>query len=518
MPAAAPAPARSTSALPWAVAFAVLLQLLARFGPSPVADFTLDDWAILQRTESVGGAAASLEAVRRDADRPLAAGMLTLLFGLFGDRPEAFTLFSMAAYSLAMLLHVRLIHALTGSVAGSLAGGAALALLPNCTESFNWPTMIGYALAYAGYAGAALAWVHYTRTGAARWLAAAALAFAFALFQYEIGLGLPAAFAVLLLPAILGRRAIAGLGALGAVALAYLAWRFTEGFGTAPGFLFESRPVHFTFFDLLWNLRDTAFWWIGPKFWRCLHAGWSGFALLPRATFFLFLAINLAAAAALVRALRAPDDTAARPAADLRPAAGFFAVWFGVCVAINLVSWNCGRLNLLPGMGLAGLIGVGVAAYRPRPGLAAAALAALLLMGNQGTAEQWRQSGEFHRRLYNHLAQHRAEWIKKDAVWLDTTALRQRLTADLLQPPSTEQEAWAFYGNAGLIRGFGLGGMVKRLAAPAPAPLDFLDVEFGARAEGGRFLWHDRFNPDRPHAWDLQRVYRVDCFAAGLTP
>ena len=189
--------------------------------------------------------------------------------------------------------------------------------------------------------------------------------------------------------------------------------------------------------------------------------------------------------------------------------------WVLLAHSLNLVSWTAARLNLVPAIGMSLFLAVAIS--RIRPASALPVLSALVVAGLfsvQGTAFQWKESGVFNRRLANHLADRRADWSGKEIVWFDTRALRSRVEQNLLKDVSENPATWAFYGNAGLLRGFALSAMIARLADDEPPPKAILDAEYGARPQGTELAWHERYDPSRPRRTPLEKVYRVDCLAA----
>ena len=496
-----------TSARPfwWLVLALVGLQWISRFGPAPVVDFSLDDWSLLAHAAS-GDPRSVLQLGLHDADRPIGSALLVLFYRAFGDHPLPYALFSMAGFSLMMVLFLLLMRELTGpDLRAPLAAGSVLALWPTLTESFAWPVASAYALAFVGYIGAALCWSRFLRLGRGTDFAGLGLFYFFALFQYEVGLALPAAFAVLAWSAP-PRRRWAGLALIGGLTIAYLTWRFTRGFGTAPGVYFPARRPGLSVEALLWNARETALWWVGPRFWACLTNGWEAFGRLPARGWFAWVALSAGAALGLAHLLRRSTAGRASGAHML-----FFLAWFLGALTVSLPSWNCGRLNLLPAIGLAGLLGLLATRIDLRHWQAAVApLAALALLANQGTALEWKEAGALQRQLLESLRASEPQWRDMDLLLFDSTQLRQRQTRGLNPEISDAQQTWAYWGNAGLLRGFGLSGMVDLVATQSNRPTVLLDVEGFAQPVGTTMVWHPRFNPSGLRTTALDRVWRVD--------
>ena len=67
-----------------------------------------------------------------------------------------------------------------------------------------------------------------------------------------------------------------------------------------------------------------------------------------------------------------------------------------------------------------------------------------------------------------------------------------------------------------MARSFTFRGMA-RLATRQKNPgfLVLHDAEYGARIEGDRLIWHNRYNDSRPHTNSAADVFVVDCFEVG---
>ena len=58
--------------------------------------------------------------------------------------------------------------------------------------------------------------------------------------------------------------------------------------------------------------------------------------------------------------------------------------------------------------------------------------------------------------------------------------------------------------------------MVRRITGQQQPTIQvLLDAEHGARIEGDQLLWHNRYNPSRPHANSMDDVFVVDFLEAG---
>jgi hypothetical protein len=246
---------------------------------------------------------------------------------------------------------------------------------------------------------------------------------------------------------------------------------------------------------------------MGPHLWSCLTNGWSAFGRLATRAWLAWAGISTLAATGLTIALyRSPASPRAPGRATL-----FFLTWFLGSVVVSLPAWNCGRLNLLPAMGLAGLLGA-LAARVPAQRWAAAVLplATLALLANQGTAMDWQDAGRLQRDLLEALRRTEPEWREKDLIWFDSSRLRERQTRGLQPDPSLAPSTWAYAGNAGLVRGFGLSGLVDLVATQTNRPTVLLDTEGRVAIEGTHVLWHPRFHPAGLRTTALDRVYRMD--------
>lgn len=509
------------SRLGGAVVLAVLLlQFVSRYLPAPAAVFVGDDWSNYARSSFYASHAEAARTGLQDPHRPLSMAAVELAYRLFGPRPLYWTVLSLVANSLMLWFVMRMGLELTGSRRVAALQGVVFALLPNLTETWHWSTQIVNEVTCALLFYALSGWLfaaHARRGGGAR-LAGAALAYGIGLFSYEQGLFLPAAFAILLPWRREPVRSAARLAPFGVVFILYMAWRMTDAFGLNASWHY---PPHMQAGDsasyVLWNLKQVIHWWAGDNLAGAVRAGADCFAELApwtrRALLLLDLAVVLAGGAWLAR--RAASGAEPAPRAAGRPLA-FALAWAGAALAVCVLSYTGGRLNVLPAMGLSLALALGLsrlAAERWR--VAWAGLALLALAANQGTAESFRQSGLFQQRLFQHLRDTRSAWEDKEVLLLDTRALRQRLTPGLLAPVGTDPATWAEYRNALLVRGFAPRGMVQLiLGRRDPALHVVLDVECGARVEGDSLHWHERYLPERPRTTPWPRVHAVDIFEA----
>jgi hypothetical protein len=498
----------------WLGAFAVAFLGLARFAAAPVVDFTLDDWALLRRALAPATFGGLWDYVIHEPDRPLGAAWLGLIFRTFGDRIVLYNLFSYAANALFVLLIMATAWELTGRGRAAGLAGLLFCLFPNLTESFNWHSMVAYSPGYIGYALSGWCWVRYARGGRPAWAFGAAAGYAIGLGTYEFGLALPVVYAVL------GRARWRALWPFVGIAGLYLVWRFTQGFGTAPGVLFEPRAPDFAPATLLYNARQIVEWWAGDLMFRCVQRGFDGFVAMGGMNRRLFLLVNGLAALGVAWHLwrRAPNAPTPAGGDPFPPGAVLlFALgWAAATHAPSLVSWAAGRQNYLPAMGMAIAGGYALSRLHARYWAAAFGLFMVVtLPAVQGTAYQWKEGGVFNRRLYRHLQATHSEWTSADVVLFDTRGLRHRLSTDLLRPATSQADTWAERGNAGIIRGFGPWAMMALIQPDGVRPLSLLDVEHGAVIQEKTLTYHDRWNPVNHRTVPIDRVFIVDCYAIG---
>ena len=500
------------------VAAVVLLQLLSRFGGAPVCDFTLDDWGILLRSQHFGWVESFSLAIR-DPDRPVAAVLLTQIFSMFGDHPPLYAILSAVSFSVFIALLVWLVVLLTRRLDAALFAGFVFAVLPNLTESFLWPTMICYAPGLICYPAAAIAFVHYTRRPSPFTGLATLFLLLIALANYEAGIGL----SVALLALVPLRETIKSPWKFWPVLtppFLYLVWKFTHGFGLARGFLFVPRKLEISTASMFWNTTETVGWWTGRHFLASISNGLSGLQLATNGHLRFLLACNFAAIALILfiaKRTRDPQPPAPENRTDLFRCAIFGILWFALSAAISLVSWTGGRLNLLPAVGLAMTLGSLAALFPAQRWFSILACTALLMLpANEGTALQWRESGAMQRRLFNFVRASAPEWREKNIVLFDTARLRERLAPDLRHAAAADPQSAAFFGNAGLLRGFAPQAMLD-LSGNTNKTVSVLDVECDAHFAADALVWHNRYAPDAAHSIPRKNVFVIDCLSATRT-
>ena len=500
---------------------AVLFQFLARYAAAPVTDFSSDAWSFRELAESQPSFAATWRLMLQDPDRPLQAGVLTATFRLFGENLWLYSAQSIVMYSLYLLVAIALVWELTGDRRTSLVFGLIFALLPNLTESFQWAAMTTVAYMQVSYVACSWCWVRFVRHGGARNLIASVVLYTVAVTTYEWGLALPFVLAMLALRPVSYRR-LWGLLPFGLVIALYLTWRLTKGFGMAQGVLFPPRTPDVSASAILWNAREIVNWWIGSHMMECIRNGLNSIATMGKWPQRLLAVTDFAVVLALGAYLaRFFHRASAHPGNESQPFASWQLWTFPVAWALaghapSLVSWTASRMNFYPAFGVALLGAICLSRIDARKWMPAFCVSAFVfLLVNQGTNYSWKDAGVFQRRLYEYLQTHQEEWTQKEVILFDTTMLRQRQTLGLLEPAGVLPATWAYYGNAGLIRGFVPLAMVRLARKQGPWPQIALDMEHGSQIENGELIWHERYDPDKPLKTPMNKVYVVDCFAVG---
>lgn len=498
--------------------FLLFFQWYARYAAAPVVDFTLDDWSLLRRAENMVSHADAWHMMLQEPDRPVGALALALFFRLFGDTPTYYNYLGYVANSLYLLALIGIGWELTRNLYVVLLAGILFSTFPILRESFNWPTMICYGPGFAAVPASAYCWMRFVRHD--RWLdlVGAVLFYAIGLGNYELGIFLPATYLLIWRRQHSWRKGVLVLIPFGLVFATYLIWRFTRGFGLAQGVLFVPRTPSFSLYGMAQNARAVVSWWVGGDMLDSFRNGINGFAqmtLWSRRGFFIG---NFAAAGGVIgiaRWLVRRVDANQAGLCSARQAMVWALAWVLLTHSLNLISWTAARLNLVPAIGMSLLLAVAMSRLRPAsvlPVLAVLVVAGLFSV--QGTTHQWKESGVFNRKLANYLADHRAEWSDKEIVWFDTRAMRSRIETSLLKDISENQATWAYYGNAGLLRGFAPSAMIARLSGNDSPKKAILDTEFGARPLGDELIWHERYDPSKPRRTPLEKVFHVDCLAA----
>lgn len=349
-----------------------------------------------------------------------------------------------------------------------------------------------------------------------------ALAYGVGLFSYEAGILLPAAYLVLLPWKRAPLKSLWRIAPIGLAGLLYLAWRSTNAFGMNHVWYY---PPHMrvgpSLYGVVVNAWQLVHWWIGDHMVGSMLNGFEAFAAMPLWTRRFLFAANFGVVALVgwgLRRLNAADrkEEAGPPFSGVQVAL-FGAAWMGAAMAISLVSYVAPRLNVLPAIGFSLLAALVLQRLPVRIWAPLLFVPAVLAMvANQGTAENYRLAGQMCQGLYSTLQASQDQWRNKDILLIDTRSLRQRQTPGL-GPYGENERSWANHGNAVLIRGFVPNGMVQLITGQKqPHVQVVLDVEYGARIEGNRLIWHDRHDPTRPHTSAMTNVFVVDCLSVGL--
>ena len=502
------------------ILFAVVFQWVSRYAGAPKVDFVVDDWRLWKIALECDSFGEALLQARNWPDRPLGTGMMIGTFYLLGDRIVGYVVLESLYTALFLLAGMWTVWVLTRDRLTTLLFGFALALWPNLTESFQWHTMtVSYGLGFTAYLAVLGAWAHYLRGRGAFWLAVAGGAFAFALFTYEAGIALPAVF-LLLGSRENRRRLVAGLAIFAVVVGLYLVWKFTDGLGTLEHRLFPLRGFTPDVPGIVWNVKETVRWWVGARLLECFANGLDGFLTLSTRGIRWLLVLDVAfvaAAAALVRRTRAAAaaEVDAAPFGVVRLAL-VGAAWWAAANVLTALSWTGGRMNYLPSFGASLLVALSGRLLLKSNGLSCGAVLVMLLclVANQGTSVQWRDSGRFHRAMYEHLRATAPEWSRAKIVLFDTSGIRKHTTRRLVGPAGN---VWGSYGNAVLMRGFFFKSMMELVEPDHGVETIILDMEHGAYFEGTELHWHGWYDSSRWHQADKSGVHLVDCMAVAVS-
>ncbi|HPC19202.1 MAG: hypothetical protein KBC66_10870 [Kiritimatiellae bacterium] len=492
--------------------------------PAPRAELAVDDWINLSRSKTYASYAEAAWQGLLDPNRPLSMIAVNVGWRLFGDRALYWTLVSLIGNSLLLLFTMKMALELTGRRIVAILTGVVFTILPNLTETYHWSTQVlnEVSCGLVPYALSGWLWVAYVRRGGGWRLALSALAFGVGLFSYEAGIFLPAAYVVLLPWRRRPFTSIFQIMPVGAACVLYLAWRGTNAFGLIEGSYY---PPHMqagvSLMGIVMNAWHLMHWWLGDYMFGAMRNGFDSFATLPLWTRrFLFVAnagVVLLVGRGLHKLAGAPSCGSDSNPFRLLQIAGFGLAWTAAAMALSLVSYTAGRLNVIPAMGVSLLTAVALDRWPFRKwGPTLVVLAFLAIVANQGTAESWRQSGEFQRRLLAHIKSTRDQWEGKPIMLIDTRSLRQRLTPGLLRGIGADPATWTYYGNALLMRGYVPLGMARLLTGQVdPGFVTVHDVECGARIEGDQLHWHDRYLPSKPRSTAMENVLVVDVLAVG---
>lgn len=505
------------------VACALLLQFASRYLPSPQAVWVGDDWANAARSSFYASTSQAAWIGLQDPNRPLSMAAVEAGYRVLGDRAWAWTLASLVANSLLLLALMKMALELTGRRWVAAAAGVVFSLLPNLTETYHWSTQVlnEVACGLVPYVLSGWLWVAYLRRGGGWRLALSALAYGAGLFSYEAGILLPAAYLALLPWKKAPLKSTLRIAPVGLAGILYLAWRTTDSFGLNLSWRYPPHmQAALSPYGIVLNAWHLVQWWIGDHLWGAMLNGFEAFAAIPLWTRRFLFAANVGGVALIGWGLRRMD-AADRKGNGGAPFGGmqvalFGLAWAGATLAISLVSYPAPRLNVLPAIGISLLAAL---LLDRLPFRAWAPLlfvpAVLAMVSNQGTAENYRQAGRLCRGLYSHLQASQEQWRDKEILLVDTRSLRQRQTPGWASY-NEDQRLWAQCGNAIMLRGFVPKGMVRLITGRKhPDVQVLLDVEYGARIEGDRLIWHNRYYPAQPHTNALADVFVVDFLAVG---
>ena len=500
------------------------IQGLTRFAVHPPVGFVLDDWSLW--SDALNG--ESLWTVSRNAllnpTRPVGACIQQVASRLLLDRMPWYGMLAWGNYSLMLLLVFLLVREVTDRTELAFVAGAVFAVLPNLCGQFHWLCMI-IGIGQPCYLVSAWLLARYVRRGTRRSLWGAVFWYALALGNYEVGVFLPAAYAVLLW----GRgwkKCLMALMPFGLALGVYAAWRLTAGFGLGRGVgVAPQFTPRLSGYALKHTAADIVSWWAGLDWWRAIGDGATGFSELPwiQATLLLLANGMLVALSGwwLWKAqsveMPAPSQEKTRDNPFGNATLALFGVaWVAATYLPAFLGYMAPRLNYLPGAGVAFLVALAAGRMKLERwlGLVLGVVFAGMVVG-EGDTKNWGDSIRFQENLFQTMKEHRADWQDSEVLCLDTRELSNRLTPGLVAPNCHHIDTVAEYRNAGLLRGFGPSAMAELILKERPGPRVVLDVEYGAHEENGVLKWHERYDPSKPFETPMDRVYRLDVLSAG---
>lgn len=500
------------------------IQGLTRFAVHPPVGFVLDDWSLWR--DALNG--ESLWTVSCGAlmnpTRPVGACIQQVASRLLLDRMALYGVLAWGNYSLMLLLLFLIVREVTDRTDLAFVAGAVFAVLPNLCGQFHWLCMI-IGIGQPCYLVSAWLLARYARRGTLASLWGALFWYALALGNYEVGVFLPAAYAVLLWRR--GwKKCLMALLPFGLALGVYAAWRLTASFGLGRGVgVAPQFEAGLSWYGVKHTAADIVSWWAGLDWWRAIGDGATGFSELPwiRATLLILADGILVALSGLwlwkVQGgeLPAPsqEKTQGKPFGSTTLAL-FGAAWVAATYLPVFLGYLAPRLNYLPGAGVAFLIALVLGRMKMDRwlGLVLGLVFAGMVIG-EGDTKNWGDSIRFQENLFQTMKDHRADWQDVEVLWLDTRELSTRLTSGLVAANRHHIDTIAEYRNAGLLRGFGPSAMAKLVLDGQPGPRVVLDVEYGAHEENGVLKWHERYDPEKPFETPMDRVYRLDVLAAG---
>lgn len=503
----------------------LLVQGVARFAVQPAAGHVLDDWSYSAQAGKFPSACATLVGGLRHPLRPFLHGVQLSVHRWLGDCHAGYISLSLLGYSLALVLFVLFVRELTDKARTALVAGLLFALLPNLCGHFHW-LCVAIAFGLFGqpmYLLSAWCLARYARRGGGWNLAVATTGYFFGIGNYEVGVFLPAAYAVLLW----GRgwkKWFWSMFPFGFALTVYAAWRLTFGFGY--GWSWFGIPPQTAVGLSLWELKHTlagvVSWWGGVNWWSAVGDGTRGFVELSWTTVVLLMVANAALLAVLGWAMSKMDagDHHTEQSGVSPFGSGklvlFGFVWVFATYIPGFLGYLVPRINYLPGAGMALLAALALGCVRMDRWLVPLLLLAFAgMVVAEGDTKNWADSIRFQQNMLATMHELRGDWENSEILWLDTRELSQRMTPDILDGNRHHIDTIAEYRNAGFLRGFAPSAMAELILEGKPGPQVILDVEYGAHEEDGVLKWHERYNPDKPFETPMERVYRLDVFAAG---
>jgi hypothetical protein len=492
--------------------FLVLFLFLARHTLSPVRDFVLDDWPTLLTVESksLGELVAW---AGRDVFRPVYNAVFYFAFKWLGDDPVAFSVLTFVIQSLLVMTVWWFATQLTNCNRSGWLAAVIFCVIPVTNEVFHFHLTsvvlyvpIFYLLSLGLYRRA----IH---SAAGKWaFTLPPLLYGLAVFSYEYGVFLCPLYVLLGWPAKSLKTAIGYSLPYWCIAVLYLAWRFTAGFGwglytIVDGSYFHNDPI--SIMALIQHARQILSWWVGGLFWETLATGILGFqTILPKFQIGLVLVNALFLVMIAIRADRLLSLRSSR----IHPA--FIA--FGITLLGYLpflLHPATSRHNAFPSVGISilGALALAHAGKLLRPG--PLCLLLIMMISCQGLAVYWRDNSGLHRHIYNSLAASQSKWVDAELILVDTESLRHRLSSGL-GPVAPRIER---HGPAVLPRSWVVSTMLAMHYHDISRPLVVMDWESGASWSQGQLRWHQRFNPSQSFATPAERVSVFDLYSQTFT-
>lgn len=488
---------------------------------SPNTDFTGDDWPYLQKSANISGA----EIVKNglyDIYRPFNLIANMLFFRYAGDFLILYSIVAILAHAILLLLLLLLIRHFFANPAAVWVGGVFYVLNPNIFESFHWRNHCILLYVPILFLLSFVLWLSWCNRGGVGRYITSLLLFFFGVFSYEYGVPFSALYIVVAMLYFKQKKTLAaGFGYVG-IAVFYVVWRFSFGFGLGKPLLTGGEYFgsgEFAVIGVVQNIRTIISWWCGGKMGQSFLGGFNGFAVLLPKTQFLLVLISLLLLwwgyALWKRCSILEDDQFISPPWKVMVLGAF---WVVLAYSPHLIFPASARHNLFPAFGMALLV---AACYQQwghaRHWMPAVLMLAFVcLIANMGNTITCRDTGVFSRNLYNYVIENRANWEDKAIVVFDTQTLRDRQTRGILTPRNSDASTWATYENALLLRGFVPSAMLK-LAAPDSKTQAILDTEYGVQFMGDQIEWHARYNPAHPYTTPLSDVFVVDCLSVGMS-